>query len=97
MSLSPRVSVPRAVLRLSPTSIGPYESSEAIILRCSHTKRIKIENESGRNAMYMERHRPRSIPITEGPTLFWALGRATQAYQARPNPLGLGCTACWDH
>jgi hypothetical protein len=44
VSLSPRVSVPRAVLRLSPTSIGPYELSEAIILRCSYTKRTQVEN-----------------------------------------------------
>ena len=50
----------------SPTSIRPYESSEAIILRCSHTKRTQVENENGWNAIYMkERHRPRSIPIRE--------------------------------
>ena len=66
VSLSPRVLVPRAVLRSLPTSIGPYEPSEAIILRCSHTKRTQLENENGWNAIYMkERHRPRSIPITE--------------------------------
>jgi hypothetical protein len=39
MPLSTRVSVPRAVLRSSSTSIGPYKSSESTILQCSHTKR----------------------------------------------------------
>src|SRR5271156_6998479 len=44
MSLSARVSVPRAVLRSSSTSIGPYKSSEWTILRCSHTKGTQVEN-----------------------------------------------------
>jgi hypothetical protein len=35
-------------------------------------------------------------------TCYWIRKALTQAYQARPpqvrpNPLGLGCTACWDH
>jgi hypothetical protein len=45
MSLSARVSVPRAVLRSSSTSIGPYKSSESTILRCSVTKGWKIRRD----------------------------------------------------
>jgi hypothetical protein len=45
MSLSARVSIPRAVLRSSSTSIGPYRSSESTILRCSYTKGWKIRRD----------------------------------------------------
>jgi hypothetical protein len=41
----------------------------------------------------MERYGPRSISIREGSTLFWALGCATQAYQARLFVRLVGTTA----
>jgi hypothetical protein len=78
MSLFARASVPKAVPRSSPTSIGPYKSSESIILRCSHTK-----GDTSGKLEEMERHRPRSIPIGESLLYSKALCRATQAYQAR--------------
>jgi hypothetical protein len=89
MSLSARVSVPRAVLRSSSTSIGPYKSSESAILRCSHTEGWKI----GRDGAQFTWN-------ATGPDLY-LLWRIYSILGIRPRHTGLPgqafCTACWGH
>jgi hypothetical protein len=89
MSLSARVSVPRAVLRSPSTSIGPYKSSESTILRCSHTEGWKIGRDGAQFTW-----------SATGPDLY-LLGRIYSILGIRPRHTGLPgqafCTACWDH
>jgi hypothetical protein len=89
MSLSARVSVPRAVLRSSSTSIGPYKSSQLTILRCSHTKGWKIRRDGAQFTW-----------SATGPDLY-LVRRVYSILGIRPRHTGLPgqafCTACWDH
>jgi hypothetical protein len=89
MSLSARVSVPRAVLRSSSTSIGPYRSSESTILRCSYTKGWKIRRDGAQFTWN-----------ATSPDLY-LLRRIYSILGIRPRHTGLPgqafCTACWEH